>query len=194
MPDSIQTILEEFQTLAVVGLSSKPMRPSHGVSSYLMSHGYHIIPVNPHEESVLGEKAYASLEDVPEAFDVVVIFRRSEYVPEVVDEAIHKGAKVIWMQEGVENEEARPARASSRAPGHPGPLHLERTRQTLCLRRHLKAAVALQRWLSRYFPIFISLRRGPAKPREWFSAGFSGQGRPTSCQCIRDRVPSSAEN
>lgn len=106
MPDSIQTILEEFQTLAVVGLSSKPMRPSHGVSSYLMSHGYHIIPVNPHEESVLGEKAYASLEDVPEAFDVVVIFRRSEYVPEVVDEAIHKGAKVIWMQEGVENEEA----------------------------------------------------------------------------------------
>ncbi|HUZ47194.1 MAG TPA: CoA-binding protein [Terriglobia bacterium] len=106
MPDSIQTILEEFQTLAVVGLSSKPMRPSHGVSSYLKSHGYHIIPVNPHEESVLGEKAYASLGDVPEAFDVVVIFRRSEYVPEVVDEAIHKGAKVIWMQEGVVNEEA----------------------------------------------------------------------------------------
>ncbi|MCL5671152.1 MAG: CoA-binding protein [Acidobacteria bacterium] len=99
-------MLEEFKTLAVVGLSSKPMRPSHGVSSYLKSHGYHIIPVNPHEESVLGEKAYASLEDVPEAFDVVVIFRRSEYVPEVVDEAIHKGAKVIWMQEGVENEEA----------------------------------------------------------------------------------------
>jgi uncharacterized protein len=106
MPDCIQTILEEYRTLAIVGLSSKPMRPSHGVSSYMKSHGYHIIPVNPHEQSVLGEKAYASLDDVPEAFEVVVIFRRSEYVSEVVDAAIHKGAKVIWMQEGVTNEEA----------------------------------------------------------------------------------------
>ena len=106
MPDCIQTILEQYRTLAVVGLSSKPMRPSHGVSSYLKSHGYHIIPVNPHEQSVLGEKAYASLDDVPEAFDVVVIFRRSEFVPEVVDAAIHRGAKVIWMQEGVSHEEA----------------------------------------------------------------------------------------
>ena len=82
------------------------MRPSHGVSSYLKAHGYHIIPVNPHEQSVLGEKAYASLDDVPEAFEVVVIFRRSKYVPEVVDEAIHRGAKAIWMQEGVSHEEA----------------------------------------------------------------------------------------
>ncbi len=106
MPDSIQTILERYRTLAVVGLSSKPMRPSHGVCSYMQSHGYHIIPINPHEESVLGEKAYASLEDVPEAVDLVVIFRRSEYVPEVVEEAIHRGAKVIWMQEGVQNEDA----------------------------------------------------------------------------------------
>ncbi len=106
MLDSIQTILEDCQTLAVVGLSSKTCRPSHGVSSYLKSHGYHIIPVNPNEESVLGEKAYASLGDVPEAFDAVVIFRRPEYVPEVVDEAIRKGARVIWMQEGVANEEA----------------------------------------------------------------------------------------
>jgi len=106
MSDCIQTILEKYRTLAIVGLSSKPMRPSHGVSSYLKSHGYHIIPVNPHEQSVLGEKAYASLDDVPEAFDVVVIFRRSEFVPEVVDAAIHRGAKVIWMQEGVSHEEA----------------------------------------------------------------------------------------
>ena len=106
MSDSIQTILRKYRTLAIVGLSSKPMRPSHGVSSYLKSHGYRIIPVNPHEQSVLGEKAYASLGDVPEAFDIVVIFRRPEYVPEVVDAAIRKGAKVIWMQEGVSHEEA----------------------------------------------------------------------------------------
>ena len=106
MSDCIQTILEEYRTLAVVGLSSKPTRPSYGVSSYLMSHGYHIIPVNPHEQSVLGEKAYASLEDIPEALEVVVIFRRSEFVPEVVEAAIRRGAKVIWMQEGVIHEEA----------------------------------------------------------------------------------------
>ncbi|HVA01712.1 MAG TPA: CoA-binding protein [Terriglobia bacterium] len=106
MPDCIQTILEQYRTLAVVGLSSKPMRPSHGVCSYLKAHGYHIIPVNPHEQSVLGEKAYATLQDVPEAFEVVVIFRRSEFVPEVVEAAIHRGAKVIWMQEGVIHEEA----------------------------------------------------------------------------------------
>jgi predicted CoA-binding protein len=106
MPDCIQTILEQYRTLAVVGLSSKPMRPSHGVCSYMMSHGYHIIPVNPYEESVLGEKAYATLEAVPEALEVVVIFRRPEFVPEVVDEAIRRGAKVVWMQEGVSNEDA----------------------------------------------------------------------------------------
>jgi predicted CoA-binding protein len=106
MPDCIQTILEQYRTLAVVGLSSKPMRPSHGVCSYMKSHGYHIIPVNPYEESVLGEKAYATLEAVPEALEVVVIFRRPEFVPEVVDEAIRRGAKVVWMQEGVSNEDA----------------------------------------------------------------------------------------
>jgi predicted CoA-binding protein len=111
MPDSIQTILETCKTLAVVGLSSKPSRPSHGVSSYMKSHGYRIIPVNPNEDSVLGEKSYPSLDDVPESFDAVVIFRRSEYVPEIVERAICKGAKVIWMQEGVQNEEsARRAR------------------------------------------------------------------------------------
>ena len=106
MPDCIQTILVQYKTLAVVGLSSKPTRPSHGVCAYMKTHGYRIIPVNPHERSVLGEKAYATLQDVPEAFEVVVIFRRSEFVPEVVEEAIHKGAKVIWMQEGVSHEGA----------------------------------------------------------------------------------------
>jgi len=106
MSDSIQTILETCKTLAVVGLSSKPVRPSHGVSSYMQSHGYRIIPVNPNEESVLGEKCYAALDDVPESFDAVVIFRRSEFVPEVVESAIRKGARVIWMQEGVRNDDA----------------------------------------------------------------------------------------
>jgi uncharacterized protein len=106
MPDCIQTILEQYRTLAIVGLSSKPARPSHGVCSYMKSHGYHIIPVNPYEKSVLGQKAYATLEDVPEAIEVVVIFRRSQFVPEVVEEAIHKGAKVVWMQEGVIHEQA----------------------------------------------------------------------------------------
>ena len=106
MPDPIQTILETCKTLAVVGLSSRPSRPSHGVSFYMQSHGYRIIPVNPNEGSVLGEKCYPALDDVPESFDAVVIFRRSEFVPEVVESAIRKGAKVVWMQEGVQHEEA----------------------------------------------------------------------------------------
>ena len=106
MPDPIRDILEQFKTLAVVGLSSKIMRPSHGVSEYMQSHGYRIIPVNPQEASVLGGKAYASLDDVHEPFDTVVIFRRSEFVPEVMEAAIRKGAKVIWMQEGVVHEMA----------------------------------------------------------------------------------------
>jgi uncharacterized protein len=106
MPDPIRVILEQAKTLAVVGLSSKALRPSHGVAEYMQRHGYRIIPVNPHEESVLGEKAYASLDDVPEPFDVAVIFRRPEFLPEVVESAIRKGAKVVWMQEGVVHEGA----------------------------------------------------------------------------------------
>ena len=106
MPDTIQTILETCKTLAVVDLSSKHNRASYGVSSYMQSHGYRIIPVNPNEVSVLGEKCYPTLDDVPESFDAVVIFRRPEFVPEVVESAIRKGAKVIWMQEGVQHEEA----------------------------------------------------------------------------------------
>jgi predicted CoA-binding protein len=106
MSDAIMEILERYKTLAVVGLSSKAARPSHGVTAYMQRHGYRIIPVNPHEGSVLGERSYASLDDVPEPFEVVVIFRRSEFVPEVVDAAIRKQAKVIWMQEGVIHEQA----------------------------------------------------------------------------------------
>ena len=114
MSDPILEILEKYKTLAVVGLSSKPTRPSYGVSAYLQAHGYHIIPVNPNEQSVLGEKAYAALDVVPEAIDAVVVFRRSEFVPEVVQAAIRRQAKVVWMQEGVIHEEAA---ACARAAG-----------------------------------------------------------------------------
>jgi len=114
MSDSIREILENCKTLAVVGLSSKPARPSYGVAAYMKAHGYRIIPVNPNEQSVSGEKAYAALDDVPEAFEVVVIFRRSEFVPEVVQAAIRRHAKVVWMQEGVIHEEAA---ARARAAG-----------------------------------------------------------------------------
>ena len=106
MPDFVADILERYKTLAVVGLSSKPARPSHGVSQYMQEHGYRIIPINPHETEVLGEKAYPSLDAIPECPAVVVIFRRSEFVPEVVESAIRCGAKVIWMQEGVIHPEA----------------------------------------------------------------------------------------
>ena len=106
MSDPIREILEKCKTLAVVGLSSKPSRPSYGVAAYMKAHGYRIIPVNPNEQSVSGEKAYAALDDVPEAFEVVVIFRRPEFVLEVVQAAIRKHAKVIWMQEGVIHEKA----------------------------------------------------------------------------------------
>jgi predicted CoA-binding protein len=106
MADAIGSILERYKTLAVVGLSSKPTRPSHGVASYLKAHGYRIIPINPNETSVLGERAFPTLDSVPQAVEVVIVFRRPEFVPEAVESAIRKGAKVLWMQEGVVNEEA----------------------------------------------------------------------------------------
>jgi len=104
--DPIRVILEKYRTLAVVGLSSRISRPSFGVTAYMQAHGYRIIPVNPNETSVLGEKAYPSLDDVPEVPEVVVVFRRSDSVPDVVEGAIRKGAKVLWMQEGVIHEGA----------------------------------------------------------------------------------------
>jgi uncharacterized protein len=113
VPDEISTILARYHTLAVVGLSSKPSRPSHGVAAYMKARGYRIIPVNPNEKVVLGEKAYASLEDVPGPIEVVVVFRNPQHVPEVVESSIQRGAKVVWMQEGVVHEAAaRHARES----------------------------------------------------------------------------------
>jgi predicted CoA-binding protein len=102
----ITALLSSAKTIAVVGLSSKAHRPSYGVSRYLQSAGYHVIPVNPNESEVLGEKCYARLEDIPEKVDIVDIFRRSELVPEVVESAIQIGARAVWMQEGVVNETA----------------------------------------------------------------------------------------
>ncbi|MDT7543515.1 MAG: uncharacterized protein QOE33_3419 [Acidobacteriota bacterium] len=97
----IKRILDECKTIAVVGLSSNPMRPSNSVSGYMKRQGYRIIPINPNESDVLGEKAHASLADVSEKIDLVDIFRRSEEAGAVVDEAIHIGAKAVWLQEGV---------------------------------------------------------------------------------------------
>jgi len=103
---SIAELLGSSRTIAVVGLSSKKSRPSHGVSKYMQQAGYRIIPVNPQETEVLGEKAYPSLEAVPEKVDMVNIFRRPEHVPEIVEAAIRIGARSVWMQEGVVNEAA----------------------------------------------------------------------------------------
>jgi predicted CoA-binding protein len=102
----IADLLRTAHTIAVVGLSSNRSRASYGVSRYLQSAGYRIIPVNPNESSVLGEKAYTRLEDVPEKVDIVDVFRRSEFVPDVADAAIRIGARAVWMQEGVVHVEA----------------------------------------------------------------------------------------
>ena len=111
---TVREILEAYRTIAVVGLSSHPWRASLGVSRYMQSQGYRIIPVNPNESKVLGEKAYPSLDAVPETFQIVNIFRRSEHVPDIVEAAIRTGAKVVWMQEDVIHEAAA---ARARAAG-----------------------------------------------------------------------------
>jgi hypothetical protein len=104
--ERIADLLKKSKTIAVVGLTDNPLRPSFGVSSYMQSQGYRIIPVNPNVRDSLGEKAYANLLDVPEKIDIVNIFRRPEAVPEVVDQAIQLNVPAIWMQEGVVHEEA----------------------------------------------------------------------------------------
>ena len=110
---AIDEILATAKVIAVVGLSSRDWRASYQIAEYLQSAGYRIIPINPTETEVLGAKAYASLEDVPEPIDVVNVFRRSESVPPVVESAVRVGAKAVWMQEGVIHEEAaRRARAA----------------------------------------------------------------------------------
>jgi predicted CoA-binding protein len=105
-PDPIADILRQSKTIAVVGLSNSPLRPSHGVSAYMQSQGYRIIPVNPQIKGSLGEKAYASLLDVPEKIDIVNIFRRPEFVEGVVDQAIQLKVPAVWMQEEVVNQVA----------------------------------------------------------------------------------------
>lgn len=104
--DRITDLLKSAKTIAVVGLSNNPMRASHGVAAYLQTHGYRIIPVNPECEEVLGEKCRRSLSEIEEKVDIVDIFRRSEHVPPIVDEAIAKGIPAIWMQETVVHEGA----------------------------------------------------------------------------------------
>jgi predicted CoA-binding protein len=108
--DPIYELLSRAKTIAVVGLSESPMRPSHGVSAYMQAQGYKIVPVNPRITEALGEKSYASLLELPlevrETIDLVVVFRRPEYVDEIVEQAIQLKIPAIWMQEGVVNEGA----------------------------------------------------------------------------------------
>jgi len=104
--DQITEMLQRAKTIAVVGLSSSPMRPSYGVAAYMQSVGYRIVPVNPGIKGALGEKAVPTLMDVPEKIDIVNIFRRGEFVPEIVEDAIKLGVPCVWMQEEVHNEAA----------------------------------------------------------------------------------------
>src|SRR5215469_11915773 len=112
--DPITGLLRQANTIAVVGLSSNPLRPSHEVAAYLQSVGYSIIPVNPNESQVLGQKSYARLEDIPVRVDIVDVFRRSEYVPRIADSAIAIRAKALWLQLGITHTEAA---AKARAAG-----------------------------------------------------------------------------
>ena len=104
--DLLTDILKTAKTIAVVGLSSRPIRPSYGVTAYMQQHGYRIVPINPGINGALGEKAYKTLLDVPEKIDIVNIFRRPEFVPEIVEQAIQLKVPCIWMQEEVEHEAA----------------------------------------------------------------------------------------
>jgi hypothetical protein len=110
----IKALLTSAKTIAVVGLSSNPDRPSYGIAKYLQSHGYKVIPVNPSETEVLGEKSYASLRNIPEKVDIVDVFRKSDAVPAITDDAIAIGANALWLQVGIVNEEAA---AKARAAG-----------------------------------------------------------------------------
>jgi predicted CoA-binding protein len=103
--DELRALLTGSRTIAMVGASSKPDRPSHGVMKILMHAGFHVIPVTPREPSVLGQRAYASLEEIPERVDIVDVFRRAEDTPAIADEAVKIGAKAIWLQLGITNEE-----------------------------------------------------------------------------------------
>ncbi len=125
--DPILDLLKRSKTIAVVGLSNSPLRPSHGVSAYMQTHGYRIIPVNPKITEALGEKSYPSLLDVPEKIDIVNIFRRPEFVEEIVAQAIQRKVPVIWMQEASHPRKSRGEGAPGRGFRGDGPLHFERT-------------------------------------------------------------------
>lgn len=103
----IHEILSQYRTVAVVGLSPDPGKPSHEVAAYLQKAGFRIIPVNPSCREILGERCYAELSDIPEPVEIVDVFRRSEFAPQIMEQAIAKGARVVWMQEGVSHEAAR---------------------------------------------------------------------------------------
>jgi predicted CoA-binding protein len=102
-----ETIVKEAKTIAVVGASNDPEKYSNEVASYLMEQGYRIVPVNPTEEEVLDERAYDTVDEIPEQVDVVDVFLPPEKTPEIAEDAVRAGAKVLWLQEGIENEEAR---------------------------------------------------------------------------------------
>ncbi len=106
VPKEIEEILQTNKTIAVVGLSPKEERDSNRVARYLNEHGYKVIPVNPMHDNILGLRSYADLNEITEKIDIVDIFRKPEAVPEIVEDAIKKGAKVVWMQEGIVNNEA----------------------------------------------------------------------------------------
>jgi predicted CoA-binding protein len=111
--ETLRTLLTEARTIAMVGASSSPDKPSHGIMKKMLAAGYHVIPVNPRETEVLGQKAFASLRDIPEKVDIVDVFRRPEDTPPIADEAAAIGAKAIWLQSGISNEEtARRAEAA----------------------------------------------------------------------------------
>src|SRR5215470_876352 len=102
----LKQLMTDALTIAIVGASSNPERPSNGIMRKLLSVGYHVIPVNPHETEVLGERAYASLSDIPVPVDIVDVFRRPEYTPSIADEAVKIRAKALWLQSGITNEDA----------------------------------------------------------------------------------------
>src|SRR5882757_7890826 len=104
--DVLHDVLTQASTIAMVGASSNSDRPSNGIMQRLLSVGYRVIPVNPNEKEVLGQKAYASLADVPHKIDIVDVFRRAEYTPQIADQAVAIGAKVLWLQSGISSEEA----------------------------------------------------------------------------------------
>lgn len=104
--DSLRTILTEARTIAMIGASSNPERPSHGIMKLLLDVGFTVIPVNPKETEVLGQRAYPTLRDIPVPVDIVDVFRKSEDTPPIADEAVAIGAKVLWLQAGVTSEEA----------------------------------------------------------------------------------------